>query len=310
MSDWIKHDGLGCPVAYGTHVDVQYRTPRPTQYDSGLMAEEYDWEYAKFEQAGDIIAYRIVDDCPSCAQPADEPCPSSCGVEAISAASENLNRFFERSADVASAKGVEFRCSPAFRPLQSIPAEFTPSHPKAQELAVSDAAWGSLCAYEPIYRLSNPEKLEKQFAAASLVLRTREEWNALRGELTVWRDKYDRVIDQLTDMHQGDMEAELATLRAQLADKDSYIRMLRNVRRTMRLELERLRKGVSDGTSKQTGSNGDNGAGVGNVDRHNDRGGGLLVLNESDHRLGQGNRLEGEPEYHEPKPVIRTRPML
>jgi hypothetical protein len=191
--------------------------------------------------------------CPWCKQPADEPCPSSCGV------------------DLAY-----------FAPVGSNP-------PKAD--AVSDAAHMYWDAYgSPQSR----QEREAYYSQHGLVLRTREEWECQRGELTVWRDKYDRVIDQLTDLRQGDMEAELATLRAQLDSTRTErneaaweLEIAKSQIEQLQARIERMRPAFP-GKSKAA----------------------LLLQSNTDHRLGSGNVLEGKPEYQEPKPVIRTRPML
>jgi hypothetical protein len=250
--------------------------------------------------------------CEFCGQPADEPCPSSCGVD-IAAPGGDKTAYTYYFGGMQMGKSWAAQKFISEQPKAQAHAM---SHPKAQEPAVSDAAWGSLCAYEPIYRLSNPEKLEKQFAAASLVLRTREEWNALRGELTVWRDKYDRVVDQLTDMHQGDTGAELATLRAQLADaqkREAYYESMASAWKALYdkdsvlinealAENERLRKGTREAVEGAIAASKTPGTWESKA--------ALLLTTNTDHRLGSGNVLKGKPEYQEPKPVIRTRPML
>jgi hypothetical protein len=208
--------------------------------------------------------------CPHCHQPADEPCPSSCGV------------------DLAY-----------FAPVGSNP-------PKAD--AVSDAAHMYWDAYgSPQSR----QEREAYYSQHGLVLRTREEWECQRGELTVWRDKYDRVIDQLTDLRQGDMEAELATLRAQLADaekardqalsdmrifKSSYTRCFDELD-PLRLENERLRKDLHDALasnpSRRAGGNpGDAAAVVDDRVGGQDVGRALLRVAGSEGKFGRGDAGE------------------
>jgi hypothetical protein len=251
--------------------------------------------------------------CPHCHQPSDEPCPSSCGVEAVNPAISGIahHRFCE--------------------------------------------------CWEPV----DIEHFAGVMHKAGLVLRTREEWEEMgkeahegplkalaahqSAELVALRDKYASVVDRLTDLHQGDTEAELATLRAQLVEKDAEFAHLRaqheslaqrfdeirdaekaeyerkeaklgEVIRSMNAELERLRKGVKDEAAEHGGGTGcdhdRNGSGASSsICGHvaivpGVSVGALLLTTNTDHRLGQGNRLEGEPEYHEPKPVMRTRPML
>src|SRR5690606_36225343 len=68
------------------------------------------------------------------------------------------------------------------------------------------------------------------------------------AELVALRDKYASVVDRLTDLHQGDMEAEHATLRAQLADKQQKIdadevcmQEMEDTIRDLQTRIERMR---------------------------------------------------------------------
>jgi hypothetical protein len=218
--------------------------------------------------------------CPHCHQPSDEPCPSSCGVEAVNPAISGIahHRFCE--------------------------------------------------CWEPV----DIEHFAGVMHKAGLVLRTREEWEEMgkeahegplkalaahqSAELVALRDKYASVVDRLTDLHQGDTEAELATLRAQLADaqkREAYYESMASAWKALYdkdsvlinealAENERLRKGTREAVEGAIAASKTPGTWESKA--------ALLLTTNTDHRLGGGNVLEGKPEYQEPKPVIRTRPML
>jgi hypothetical protein len=58
MSEWIEHDGKGCPVDHGVDIVVRFRDGYecPTSNAQGFM-----WPHSYSENYLDIVAYRIVE---------------------------------------------------------------------------------------------------------------------------------------------------------------------------------------------------------------------------------------------------------
>lgn len=55
MSEWIEHDGSGCPVAGNTLVHVKFRGRTDT---ARFLAKYLSWVHNDLRS--DIVAYRIV----------------------------------------------------------------------------------------------------------------------------------------------------------------------------------------------------------------------------------------------------------
>ena len=60
QSDWIEWKGGKCPVPEGTRVDVRFRDGDIDE-DSMAGIWNWDWQPGPTPNAGDIIAYRVLD---------------------------------------------------------------------------------------------------------------------------------------------------------------------------------------------------------------------------------------------------------
>jgi hypothetical protein len=246
MSEWIEwQPGFEMPRG---QVSVRVRNGVESRGDyAASWWESEQWDWTGYDRGYNIVAYREA--CPSCAQPADEPCPSSCWVDV-----PRIMGF--DPADAVDAFSYALLASPM-------------SHPKAQERQhISDAAWER--TEGNMHGLEHRDVWEKLYAERGIILVTIEEWD----------------------------EREDAAVNFNLAQANAGLRE-ENTR--LHAELERLRKEVKNDLS--TGQDAVTRAA-------HAKNAGLLLTTNTDHRLGSGNVLEGKPEYQEPKPVIRTRPML
>ena len=58
MSQWITHDGKGCPVNPRKIVNVKYRNGT---IHKNVEALEYDWIFWERDPKTDIIAYQVIE---------------------------------------------------------------------------------------------------------------------------------------------------------------------------------------------------------------------------------------------------------
>jgi hypothetical protein len=75
MSEWKEWTSGKQPVPDDTRVAIRMRDGDVWKDE---LAQNLQWEHE--DHTGDIVWY-LVEACPSCHQPSDEPCPSSCGVD-------------------------------------------------------------------------------------------------------------------------------------------------------------------------------------------------------------------------------------
>jgi hypothetical protein len=63
MTPWIEWHGGPCPVAMNTLIEVMLRYPHPQSPGRTSVPQAWDWRHHGGDY--DIVAYRVVPDCPA-----------------------------------------------------------------------------------------------------------------------------------------------------------------------------------------------------------------------------------------------------
>jgi hypothetical protein len=168
--------------------------------------------------------------CEFCGQPADEPCPSSCGVD-IAAPGGDKTAYTYYFGGMQMGKSWAAQKFISEQPKAQAHAM---SHPKAQERRyVTDAAWERIIAAEPdITR----DEAEQEHAKRGCMTVTVQEWEQATAALISDEHHHHTQSRMLTvNKENGVLRRELATLRARNEHQAAVIESLQKDNERLRV---------------------------------------------------------------------------